>query len=181
MAIKATIFKAELQISDMDRHYYQCHNLTLARHPSETDERLMVRILAFALNATEQLQFTKGLSSDNEPELWALNLVDEIELWIDLGQLDEKRIRKACSRAKKVILYTYRSSSSTVWWQQIESKLSRFKNLHIVYLPDAISQTMAALCNRNMQLQCTIQDGEIWFSDADNNIQINPVYWKQPN
>ena len=179
MAIKATICKAEVQISDMDRHYYQTHNLTLARHPSETDERLMIRIIAFVLNAHENLQFAKGLSTDDEPDLWQQNLVDEIELWIDLGQLDEKRIRKACNRAQKVCIYTYQSGSATVWWKQIENKLSRFDNLQVIHFPDDISRSLAGYCNRNMQLQFTIEDGEIWLSDNQDSIQIKPVYWKK--
>jgi uncharacterized protein YaeQ len=98
MALKATVVKAELQVSDMDRHYYASHNLTLAQHPSETDERLMVRLLAFALNADERLEFGKGLSSDDEPDLWRRDYTGDIELWIDLGQPDESRIRKASGR-----------------------------------------------------------------------------------
>jgi len=179
MALKATIFKADLQISDMDRHYYQNHNLILARHPSETDERLMVRILAFAMFAHENLQFSKGLSTDDEPELWQRSLSDEIELWIDLGQLDEKRIRKASSRAKKVCVYTYQERSATVWWQQIENKVQRFSNLQIIHLPDDASKSLASLCNRNMELQCNIQDGQIWLSDDQNSVHIIPVHWKQ--
>lgn len=178
MAQNATVFKAELQISDMDRNYYHSHNLTLARHPSETDERLMIRILAFAMHANEHLKFSKGLSTDDEPELWQHNLVDEIELWIDLGQLDEKRIRKACSRSAKVCVYTYQSKSATVWWQQIENKLRRFKNLQVIYLPDEVSKSLSELCNRNMQLQCSIQDGEIWLSDDNHSVHVNPVFWK---
>ncbi len=178
MAIKATIYKAEINISDMNRHYYQNHNLTLARHPSETDERLMIRIIAFALSANEDLQFTKGLSTDDEPEIWQRNLSNEIELWIDLGQLDEKRIRKACSRAKKVCVYTYQSGSATVWWKQIENKLSRFNNLKIVHFPDDISKKLASFSNRNMQLQITIEDDEIWLSDDNGSIQIKSAQWK---
>jgi len=177
MALKATIYKVELQISDMDRHYYHCHNLILARHPSETDERLMVRILAFALNAHEQLQFTKGLSSDDEPELWQHNLSSEIEHWIDLGQLDEKRIRKACSRADRVSVYTYQSGSANAWWPQIKNKLTRFNNLQIIHLPDDASKSLADLCNRNIQLHCNIEDGEINLSDEQNSIHIKPVVW----
>lgn len=179
MAIKATIYKAELQIADMDRHYYHNHNLTIAQHPSETDERLMVRLLAFALNANENLKFTKGLSTDEEPELWQQNLTEDIELWIDLGQLDEKRIRKACNRAKKVLVYTYQSGSATVWWQQIENKLVRFNNLQVIHFPDDISKSLAELSERNMQLQCTIEDGEIWISNENNSVHINPIFWKK--
>ena len=179
MAIKATIFKAELQISDMDRNYYNSHSLTVAKHPSETNERLMVRILAFAMNAHENLQFTKGLSTDDEPDLWQRNLTEDIELWIDLGQLEEKRIRKACNRAAKVCLYTYQTKSATVWWQQIENKLNRFNNLQVIHFPDDISKELEKFCNRNMQLQCTIQDGDILLSDDNNSVYIHPDFWKK--
>jgi uncharacterized protein YaeQ len=179
VAIKATIYKAEIQISDMDRHYYQNHHLTLARHPSETDERLMVRILSFVMHANEDLKFTKGISTDDEPDLWQINLSNEIELWIDLGQLDEKRIRKACHRAKRVIIYTYQTGSAKAWWQQNENKANRFDNLTVIYIPDEVSLAMAQMCHRGMQLQYTIQDGEIWLSDNKSSVQINPIYWKQ--
>ena len=107
MAIKATIFKTELQVSDMDRGYYRDHTLTLARHPSETDERMMVRLLAFALHADEALLFGRGLSTDDEPDLWQKDLTGAVELWIDVGLPTEKDIRKACGRARQVVVYCY--------------------------------------------------------------------------
>ena len=177
MAIKATIFKTEIQISDMDRNHYQDHSLTIARHPSETDERMMVRLLAFALHADNKLSFTKGLSSDDEPELWQKSLSDEIELWIDLGQPDEKRIRKACGRARQVVIYCYDRRSAEVWWQQIKDKLERFNNLKVICLPAESSSSMAALANRNMQIQFTIQDGHIWMSDDKSSLEIEPESW----
>ncbi len=178
MAIKSTIFKADLQIADMDRNYYQPHLLTLARHPSETDERMMVRLLAFALHADKALSFTKGLSSDEEPDLWLKNLSDEVELWIDLGQPDEKRIRKACGRAKQVIIYCYSSRSATVWWEQNSSKLQRFDNLRVIHIPNDVSKQLAYLAQRNMQLQCTIQDGQLWLADDAESVEVNLAAWK---
>src|SRR4051812_23966911 len=106
MAQSSTTYKAELAISDMDRHYYGTHALTIARHPSETEERLMVRLLAFALFADERLQFGKG-SAEDEPDLWRKDLTGDILEWIDLGQPDEQRIRKACGRARQVIVINY--------------------------------------------------------------------------
>ena len=105
MAQKSTIYKAELSISDMDRHYYETHKLTVAKHPSETDERLMVRLLAFALSAREQLEFSKGLSSDDEPDVWEKSLSGEIELWITLGLPSEKIVRQSCGKAREVVVY----------------------------------------------------------------------------
>ena len=166
MALKATIFRAELQIADMDRHYYQDHTLTVARHPSETDERMMMRILAFALNAHEQLSFTKGISTDDEPDLWQKNYSDEIELWIDLGQPDEKRVRKACGRSRKVVLYNYGGRIANTWWEQNRGKLGRFDNLTVFPLDPEFTQGLGQMTNRTMSLHCTIQDGHILFSDG---------------
>jgi uncharacterized protein YaeQ len=172
MALKATIFKAELNIADMDRDYYGDHALTLARHPSETDERMMVRLLAFARHAHERLQFTRGLSADDEPDLWQKNLTDEIELWIDVGLPDEKRIRKACGRAQQVAIYAYGSRSVGPWWDQLAGKLDRFDNLAVYSLPKTASEALAKLAERNMRLQCSIQDGQIWVSDDTGNLEV---------
>lgn len=180
MALKSTILKCELQIADMNRAYYATHALTIARHPSETEERMMVRILAFALNANDELTFTKGLSTDDEPALWQKTLSGEIELWIDLGQMDEKRIRKACGRASQVIVYTYNRRSADVWWQQNVSKLDRLKNLSVVHLAADISQTLAQLAQKSMKLQCTIQDDQVWFGNADESFQVSLDYRKRP-
>src|SRR3982751_4014640 len=120
MATKATVFRAELQVSDMDRHYYATHALTLAQHPSETDERLMVRLLAFALYADERLEFGRGLSSEDEPALWDRARDGEIALWIELGQPDESRVRRACGRARHVVVVNYGGQGSDMWWKKNE-------------------------------------------------------------
>ena len=172
MALKATIYKAEIQIADMDRHYYQNHALTLARHPSETDERMMVRLLAFILNASETLAFSRGLSADDEPDVWQKDLTGAIELWIEVGQPDEKRILKACGRAGKVIVYSY-SNNSNIWWNQISNRVERAKNLTVINLPSHISAALGKLAQRNMQLQCTIQDGQTWITANDETVQID--------
>jgi len=134
MAISATINKVSLNIANMDKHYYQTHEITAAQHPSETDFRFIMRMVAFAYNASETLNFTKGLSSDDEPEIWQKSLIDDIELWIDFGQLDDKRLRKACGRSNKVIVYTYNEGKASVWWDQIKSKLDRYTNLSINHI-----------------------------------------------
>jgi len=179
MALSATIFKASLQISDLDRNIYADHELTLARHPSETDERMMVRLLAFALHADERLQFTRGLCADEEPDLWQKNLRDEIELWIDVGLPDERRIRKACSRSQQVKLYLYGGRSVGPWWQRNADKLQRFTNLEVVELVDEATGGMTALVSRSMQLTCTIQDGELWLSDGKRTLCIVPQVRKK--
>jgi len=176
MALKSTIYKADCQVADIDRGYYQTHNLTIALHPSETEERMVVRLLAFVINAHEHLQFTKGLSSDDEPDLWQLSLTGDIELWIDVGMPDEKRIRKASSRADKVIIYSY-GGRNTVWWKQIQPKLERFNNLTVINLPKSATDQLAMLLKRVMQLQISLQEGQIWISDDQNMANIVPEVW----
>ncbi len=171
MALKATIYKIDLQIADMDRHYYADHTLTIARHPSETDERMMVRVLMYALHAQEGIAFTKGLFDVDEPDVWVKDMTGEIKLWIDTGQPDETRLRKACSRADKVIAVCF-SSSCAVWWKLIENKLSRLNNLTVLQLPSETSQALAALAERTMQLQCMVQDGEIWINTEGASVPI---------
>ncbi|NUU00607.1 YaeQ family protein [Herbaspirillum robiniae] len=173
MALKSTIFKAELQISDMDRHYYENHALTIARHPSETDERMMIRVLAFALNASEALAFGKGLSDVDEPDLWQKDLTGAVDLWIEVGQPDDRAILKACGRSERVVVYSY-SSVSNIWWNQTGSRVERAKNLKVVNIPAEASQALAALAQRTMQLQCTIQDGQIWLGANENMVLVEP-------
>lgn len=179
MALKSTIFKAEVQIADMDRHYYNEHGLTIARHPSETDERMMVRVLAFILNADPALAFGKGLSADDEPDLWRRDLTGAIEQWIEVGQPDEKRIMKACGRAAQVIIYSY-SSNASIWWGQIGNRVERARNLTVLNMTPATGAALAALAQRGMQLQCTIQDGQTWITADGESVQVDLTVLKQP-
>lgn len=176
MAANATIYKASLNIADMDRNYYAEHNFTLAKHPSETDLRLMIKLVTFMLNADEELLFTKGISQDDEPDLWQKALDGDIKLWIDLGQPDEKRIRKACGRSEKVIIYMYQEGSALAWWKQMQSTLGRFKNLSVRYLK--IDGDIESLANRTMDLQCNISDCELSVIDGDKSIGVNQEIWK---
>ncbi len=179
MALKATVFKADLQIADMDRHYYQTHALTLARHPSETDERMMVRLLAFALYASEWLAFGKGISTDDEPDLWQKDLTGAIELWIDVGLPEEREVRKACGRANQVVVILY-GRGADIWWNQNRDKLQRQKNLTVLNLPSAATAALVALASRTMQVQCTIQEKLVWVSVASGAVPIEPEILLQP-
>ncbi len=172
MALNATIYKAELQVSDMDRHYYANHSLTLACHPSETGERLMVRLLAFALYADERLEFGKGLSSEEEPDLWRRSYAGEIELLIELGQPDESRIRKACARARQVVVINYGGRAADVWWDKVASPLARHRNLTVLDIPEATVQQLAALLERSMRLQVLVQDGELQLMDGSRSVGV---------
>ncbi len=178
MALKATIFKADLQIADMDRHYYYDHHLTIACHPSETEERMMVRLLAFALQADEALCFGKGLSDEDEPDLWVKDYTGAIKLWIDVGLPDDKRVRKACNRSEKVLVLAYGGRQAELWWQQQQSVFERHDHLVVMYLPSEATEHLTQLCQRTMHLNCTIQDGQVWLGDDKQRSEATPQIWK---
>ncbi len=175
MALGATVFKADLQVADMDRHHYGEHALVLARHPSETDERMMVRLMAFALNASEALEFGRGLSTEDEPDLVRRDLTGQIELWIDVGLPAEKALRKACGRAAQVLVYTYGGRGVDVWWKQNAPALARCRNLVVFELPAEATRALAGLVRRGMKLQCTVQDGHAWLTDGETTVEVVPV------
>ncbi len=174
MALKATIFKAELQISDLDRHYYQTHSLTLARHPSETDERMMVRLLAFALHASDDLAFGRGLSAEDEADLLETAPDGRLLTWIDVGLPDERAVRKACHRAERVVVLTYGGKAVDIWWQQNQGPLSAHANLIVLRLPADQSTALAGLADRSMRLQCTVQEGVVWLGDEERSLELRP-------
>jgi uncharacterized protein YaeQ len=167
MAVKATIYKVELEVVDMDRHYYATHRLTLACHPSETGERLMVRLLAFGLNAHERLEFGKGISSE-EPDLWQRDLAGEIVLWIELGHPDERLLARAVGRAARVAVYTY-SANPRLWWDPLRRRFDGEKRLSVFHVSARSARDLAGLADTTMSLQCSVQDGETWFRDDKGN------------
>ena len=181
MAQKSTIFKAQINIADMDRHHYQDYNLTIARHPSETDQRMMLRIVCFALFAHENLEFTRGLSTDDEPDLWQKALSGEIEHWIDLGQPDEKRIRRACGRAQQVTVVCYSGNGAAIWFDKFKGELARFKNLTIINIDNGQCTELTELVERNMAFQITIEDRSLCINTDSRNLTVDPVEWHPVN
>ena len=180
MAQKATIYKVELSVSDMDRHYYETHKLTVAKHPSETDERLMVRLVAFALNAHEHLEMTKGLSTDDEPDIWQKSLSGELDVWVALGLPSEKVMRQSCAKAAKVLVYPYGGRTAEIWWEKIKNATSRFDNLQVINFSEADTTALANLASRAMKLQVNIQDGDVMVSAVDSIVYLTPTTWKSP-
>lgn len=178
MAQKSTIHKVELSVSDMDRNYYETHKLTVAKHPSETDERLMVRLLAFALNAHDQLELTKGLSTDDEPDVWQKSLSGELELWVALGLPSEKVIRQSCSKSNQVVVYSYGGSTAEIWWRKVQKSSTRFDNLQVVNISENETDQLAKAASRSMKIQVNIQDGDVMFSVDDRVIYLTPTKWK---
>jgi uncharacterized protein YaeQ len=175
MALKATVHRAELQVSDLDRHYYATHALTLAQHPSETDARLMVRLLVFGLFAEERLEFGRGLSADGEPDLWLRSLTGEIEHWVQLGQPDEADIRRACGRARRVTLVGYSGRAFQIWWEKNASALARCSNLQVIELPAGCAEQLTGLLARGMHLQCLLQDGEVQLMSETASVGVTPI------
>jgi uncharacterized protein YaeQ len=175
MALKATIFKVELSIADMDRNLFADFPLTLARHPSENDARMMVRLLAFMRFADEALIFGKGLSTDDEPDLWRKDLTGAIELWIVVGQPDERWLRKASGRAGRVVVFSYGDRVVDVWWEQNRAVLEKLPNLTVFRLSADDTQALAGLANRSMNLQCMIQDGEMLITGEGDAVRIEPA------
>jgi uncharacterized protein YaeQ len=157
----------------MGRNYYRDHSLTLARHPSENDERLMVRLLAFALHADERLLFGESIANDEEPSLWQKDLTGAIEIWIDVGQPEEKRIRKASGRSRQVFIYAYGGHSSSVWLDQVRACIERSRNVTVVNLPSSITAQLAKLARRSMKLQFTIQDRQVWVTSGELTVHLD--------
>lgn len=178
MAQNATIYKVELSVSDMDRHYYETHKLTVAKHPSETDERLMLRILAFALNAHEHLEMTRGLSTEDEPDIWQKSLSGELDMWITLGLPSEKLLRQSCGKSAWVVIYPYGGRTAEMWWDKIKTTTTRFANLQVTNFSQYDTAELAKLANRAMTLQVNIQDGEVMVSTGDSIVYVTPLAWK---
>jgi uncharacterized protein YaeQ len=178
MALKSTIFKVELSIADVERGYYRDHSLRIARHPSETDERMMVRLLAFALHADEALEFGRGLSAENEPDLWQRDLTGTIERWIEVGLPDEREVRKACGRARSVDILAYGGRAVELWWEGARAKLERHEGLTVTEVPLDASRALALLAGRSMRLQITIQEGHVLVVDGASSISADLRYLK---
>ena len=173
MALKSTIFKADVSIADIDRGYYRDHALTIARHPSETSERMMVRLLAFALHADDALEFGRGISTEDEPDLWRRDLTGAIEQWIEVGLPDEREVRKACGRASEVYVLAYGGRAVDLWWQGAREKLERQDRLAVSEVPIEASRALASLAGRTMRLQVTIQEGHIFVADGATSVPVD--------
>jgi len=165
MALRSTIHKAVLSIADIDRGYYGDHELTIALHPSETEERMMVRLLAFALHAGDGLAFGRGLSTDDEPDLWRRDPTGLVEHWIDVGWPDERRVRRACGRAARVSVLSYGGRRADVWWTQNAAAMARNAGLDVAAVPPQATAGLSGLARRAMRLSVNVQDGHIWVGD----------------
>lgn len=184
MALKATIYKAEIQLSDIDRGLYADYPVTIARHPSETDERMLIRLLAYVLSVPADrdhgdLEFAKDMWEADEPSLWQKDYTGEIVHWIEVGQPDEKRLLRATARVGRVSVFSF-SASTPIWWKGLESKLTRARNLTVWQIPADQSQALAALAQRTMALNVTVQDGAIWVGDSARSIEVAPVRLSAP-
>jgi uncharacterized protein YaeQ len=186
MATKSTIFKANLQIADIDHGYYADHALTLARHPSETDERMLIRLCALALQAHQlqdvcggdgTLAFGAGLSDPDEPDVWLRDFTGQTRLWIEVGQPEDKPLSKACSKSDAVVLYAF-GQAADIWWRGIENKLARLKNLQVWRIPGVTAHELVQLAQRSMSLQATIQENTLTLGNDRSFVTIETIRWK---
>lgn len=166
MALKSTVLKLVLQLADLDRNHFADYTLTLAQHPSETAERVMVRVLAYAMHASEDLRFGKGLSNEEEPAVWEIDPSGVIRLWVDVGLPDETRIKKACSKADEAVVLAY-GSKAPLWFKQHKDFLLKFKNLRVWQLSLEDSEKLAASMDKNMKMTWTIQEGTVYLGELD--------------
>jgi uncharacterized protein YaeQ len=172
MAIKSTVFKAQLTVSDLNRNYYADHALVLARHPSETDLRMMLRVVAFALNAHERLQFAKGLADADEPDLWQMDLTGQIEHWIELGHPTEKRLRQSCGKSRQVSVYSYQRGGAALWFDTIKDTAARFEHLKIFHFGVPDEAAFAPFVDRSMTLNCMIEDDQVLLSNDAGSLTV---------
>ena len=173
MALKPTIYKFRISLSDMNRDVYDTLNLTVAMHPSENLERMMTRLLAYCLNAQEFLDFTKGLSAIEEPDIWLKTLDDQLMLWIDIGEPAVDRIKKATRIARAVKVYSF-NSKSDVWWTQSQAKLKDL-NVSVMAFDNAEIQTLAGLVARTMEMSVTISGESAFVATAQGECEVS---WK---
>lgn len=176
MALKATIYKVQLSVSDIDNNHYDDYGLTVAQHPSENEKRMMYRLAVFTLLSAERPEFTKGLSSQEEPEMWVHNQIGEIEHWVELGTPDLKRIKQACGKARKVSIFTYHERASIDWFEQIKKDLARFKNLQVIHLTPLEGDEIDSLVGRTMEIYATVQEGELWLAKDDKRSGIKVTF-----
>ena len=181
MALKSTVYKANISLSNLNIHHYSDYSLTLAKHPSETDLRLIIRLMVFSLLAQEGLQFTKGLGSDNEPDLWKINHDGSIDHWIELGLPDERHIRQICGKAKRVSIYTYHQNQNVQWFESLEKKLTRFDHLNIIHFLFEDELLLENFAQKGMNLTITIEDNELWLSNDNDRLKIEFKLVKREN
>ena len=173
MALGATICKVFIDISDIDRGYYESRSLTIAQHPSETSARMMVRLLAWALYAGEHTEFGRGLSTDDEPAVYETNEAGDIARWIDVGCPDVKALRKAAGKSEDVVVLAYDESRYQAWWQARKGELGKIGKLTVRSISDESLEKLADMAGRNMKIAVTVQDGVVWMADDSHNIEIS--------
>lgn len=173
MALGAVIYKAAIDVSDIDRGYYESRMLTVARHPSETEARMMLRILAYALYAGEKVDFGRGIANEDEAALWEINDAGDIGRWIEIGVPDVKTVRRAAGKSEDVVVLAYDEGKVGPWWESRKGDLSKIGKLTVRTISDENLERLASMAKRNMKLAATIQDGIVWIADDEGrNFEI---------
>jgi uncharacterized protein YaeQ len=172
MALKPTLYKIHLQLVDTDRDVYDNCKFTLTQHPSETVSRMMVRLMVFAINYHQDLQFTKGLSSQDEPDIWQISPTLEIQSWIEVGQASADRMRKGVSRSRKVLLYAY-GTETAVWWQKSAAAFKSLPHIQVFKFDHRQISPLADLVERKMQLTVSISAGELYINAGEKELSLS--------
>lgn len=172
MALSSSIYRADIDLSNLNTHQYENYNLTMAKHPSESESRMMFRLLAYLYCAHEDLAFTKGLSAQDEPEIWQKDFAGDIVQWIELGLPDLKRIRQASGKSKSVKIFTHHQSKSEDWWSKIKGSLIRNDKVEVYHLNLVEEFDLEDLVSKSMKLSCVIEDGVMHLSNDDLRIGI---------
>lgn len=172
MALGATVCKAFVDISDIDRGFYESRALTIAQHPSETPARMMLRLMAWILFAGDKTEFGRGLSTDGDPDVFETNDAGDIYRWIEVGCPDIKTLRRAAGKSEDVVVIAYDEARIEPWWQSRKGDLSKIDKLSVRWISDEDLEKIAAMAARNMKFAATLQDGVIWIADESRNIEI---------
>ena len=174
MALKPTIYKAQVELADSDRNCFDSLSLTIAQHPSETADRMAARLLAYCLNASRGVEFTRGLSTTEEPDIWRHSDSGELDLWIEIGQPEEPRLRKACGKAGAVKVYAFGKSANT-WWQLNGEVISALPRLEVWQFGWEEIQALAGLMNRTMQWNVSVVGGVVYVDNGKESVSLEPV------
>lgn len=174
MALQATPYKIEMNLTDMDRHVYETLRFTVARHPSETEERLAVRLIAYALFYKEHLSFGRGLSDVDEPALWEKSLDDRVLHWIEVGQPDSERMTWCSRRTERFSLVAY--GNLRVWQTKELDPVRSLKNINVVGIEQGALEALAQDLPRSLNWSLMISEGELFITDERGQHEV-PLQW----
>ncbi len=176
MARKAAIHRAQIELSHVDRGVYGEIRVTVARHPSETSERMLARLLAFALRHEEGLEFGRGVSTPEEPDAWSRDPDGRIRQWIEVGQPDAQRLVKAARQSERATLFAFGSGVERWRRAQLEGRPLP-PNLHVARIDDAFLDALASSLDRTLRWTLTVSEGALFLAQDGATHETVPEQW----